>query len=386
MQPSVLVSIPSLSKAFGGPSRTVYSLWNNLTALGAQGHILTSSKLTGDEQFKPGGTTVSDISGCRINVGRSSWSPSLKKRFFTAAKDIRPDIIHNHGIWMQANHIASLAARKLNIPLITSIHGMLTEWAFSYKAWKKKAAWIAYQKHDLSTASILHITGMHELDFIRRLGIKTPICIIPYGVDLPDMSLSQKISTAYKTALFMGRIHPVKGLDMLIEAWSIARPPGWKLVLAGPDEGGYKARLESIIAEYNLQNDITFSGFIDNDTDKYNAYNNADVFILPSHTENFGHVVAEALSCRVPVITTRGTPWSLLEQYNCGWWVENTAASLASALQTAVSLTDDERHAMGSRGRDMLSKEFSWPSIAAQMYSVYQWLLTGENKPACIYT
>jgi glycosyltransferase involved in cell wall biosynthesis len=108
------------------------------------------------------------------------------------------------------------------------------------------------------------------------------------------------------------------------------------------------------------------------------------LFVLPSHSENFGIVVAEALASGVPVITTRATPWEELVTHRCGWWTENGPEPLAAALRDALSRTDEERREMGRRGRQLVDQKYSWPGIAAQVHAVYRWMLGEGEKPECV--
>lgn len=193
--------------------------------------------------------------------------------------------------------------------------------------------------------------------------------MIPNGVDLPDVSERSDCATS-RTALFVGRLHPVKGLPVLLEAWARAKPDGWTLRIVGPDEAGHRKTLESDVARLGLGRRVVFSGPLDGDA-LHHTYQDAALFILPSHTENFGMAVAEGLAHGLPVITTHGTPWSCVADEACGWWVACDPGALASAIGEAAALAPGDLHAMGGRGRNMVARRFSWDTVAASFLDAY---------------
>jgi glycosyltransferase involved in cell wall biosynthesis len=169
----------------------------------------------------------------------------------------------------------------------------------------------------------------------------------------------------------------------LIRAWAQVKPAGWRCVLAGPDEAGHRAELEREINALGLKEQFEFPGSLE-DGEKWERYRSSDLFVLPSFTENFGLVVAEALVCGVPVITTKGTPWSDLLANRCGWWVEAAVEPLAAALREATVLTDQERDEMGVRGRKLVRGNFSWSSVASRMRAVYSWCAGRDRMPSSV--
>ena len=173
---------------------------------------------------------------------------------------------------------------------------------------------------------------------------------------------------------------------MLLDVWAEVRPPGWELVIAGPDEGGHRADLEAQVMRLGLQRDVLFCGAVA-DADKWALYRSADLFVLPTHSENFGVVVAEALAVGVPVITTTGAPWSMLTESGCGWWVPPKPRPLIEAVRSATSISDSERAAMGRRGRANVAETYGWESVVEQMRAVYEWALGRDpHPPPTIYT
>jgi glycosyltransferase involved in cell wall biosynthesis len=237
----------------------------------------------------------------------------------------------------------------------------------------------------LQTARALHATALQEADNLRRLGLRQPIAVVPNGVKMPPLLKPLRSPATPHIALFLSRIHPKKGLLELVEAWRVTRPSDWKVIIAGPDEGGHRRVVEEKIRRAGLGNNFEFAGMVDGAA-KTALYQRAELFLLPSFTENFGVVVAEALACGVPVITTKGTPWQGLMTHRCGWWIDIGVEHLIAAIQEATSLLDEERHAMGQRGRQYVERNFGWSSIAEQMLSVYRWILGQGDKPDCVMT
>ena len=291
-------------------------------------------------------------------------------------------VIHNHGLWLGVNHSGALLARKRCTPLLCSPHGMLRPWAISHKRWKKKLAWWLYQRADLRCAAALHATSPVEAQEFRRLGLENPIAIVPNGISIPPWQEPCQ-RTGPRTVLFLGRIHLIKGLLTLVSAWAKVRPAGWRCVIAGPDQGGHQAQVEAAITREKLETVFEVTGPVLPEG-KWALFHSAHLFVLPSVSENFAVVVAEALAASVPVITTKGTPWEELVTHQCGWWVDIGAEPLEAALREAMALSDEQRQEMGQRGRRLVAEKYAWPKIALQMKSVYEWVLGGGPKPHCV--
>jgi glycosyltransferase involved in cell wall biosynthesis len=231
---------------------------------------------------------------------------------------------------------------------------MLGQWAMAHGRWKKRLAWSLYQHRDLQSATAFHVTSELEADEVRSLGFRQPIAVIPNGFDFP-IQLPTKQKSEERHAIFLSRLHPKKGLTTLVRAWSAASmPSNWRLTIAGPDE-------------------VIFSGALD-DSAKWQAYVNADLFVLPSYNENFGIVIAEAMAAGLPVVTTTGTPWSVLNERGYGWWVEPNVEMFAKSLREAASTSPDVLHDMGQRARDYVQKTFSWSETANKMITFYDQL------------
>jgi glycosyltransferase involved in cell wall biosynthesis len=298
----------------------------------------------------------------------------------------RPTIIHDHGMWLPTNHHAARLARTLRVPFIVQPHGMLEPWALGYRGLKKKVAMHAYQRRDLEAACVLVVTSEAEGENLRRIGLTQPLAVIPNGVRSDAVAGAEDPGRGHasgrRNVLFLSRIHPKKGLRNLIRAWGRLRVRDWELRIAGPDDGGHLEEIMDLAREAGVSDAIRYCGVVEGEQ-KSILYRQADVFVLPTYSENFGLVVAEALSQGVPVVTTRGAPWEDLQRHGCGWWVDVGVDPLVTALDEAMGLTEPERRAMGERGR-VLAHRFDWGTIAAQMLSVYRWILEGGAVPECV--
>jgi glycosyltransferase involved in cell wall biosynthesis len=175
----------------------------------------------------------------------------------------------------------------------------------------------------------------------------------------------------------LGRIYPIKGLPMLIEAWARARPDGWILRIAGPDEAGHQKQVEKAVIAAGLGQVVSFTGPLAYGMKK-SAFFDAELFVLPTHSESFGIVVAEALAHGLPVLTTTGAPWSILPQSGCGWWVDATVDGIAEGLRQATVLDPETLWSMGAKGRALVSGQFGWKRIADLMLSTYDAVLADE--------
>lgn len=287
------------------------------------------------------------------------------------------DIIHSHGLWMMPNVYPCHIARKHNIPLIVAPHDTLSKWSMQTGSKMKQIFWPLVQKPALASVTCFHATAESEYQDIRRHGFMQPVAIVANGVDIP--SLKPKTRKEGKTLLFLSRVHPQKGLDMLLRAWGAIQDnhTDWSLRIVGSDDGwglssGYFAQMRELANQLALRR-VEFSGTLYADA-KWQAYFDADLFVLPSRSENFGVVVAEALAAGVPAVVSKGAPWAGLVDGQAGWWIDIGVEPLIAALRVAMSRSGSELEAMGKQGRVWMERDFSWLQIGQQMTATYRWL------------
>lgn len=291
-----------------------------------------------------------------------------------------PDCVHLHGVWSPRLARKMWLWRKKGVPCVVSPHGMLEPWALSHKQAKKKAAWHLYQRWLLGQAAVLHGTSEREIAQFRALGLRSPAVMVPWGVSVSEGKAARPTTQDARVALFVGRVFRVKGLLMLVEAWARVRPEGWKLKIVGPDEARHQAEVEAAVRKAGIASVVEFTGELTG-LAKDAAYAGSSLFVMPSYAESFGMAIAEALAHSLPVITTTGTPWSLLPERGCGWWVAPTVECIANALASAAALDDETLRCMGTKGRDWVVNDYGWQQTAQKMKVVYSWALGRRAKP-----
>jgi glycosyltransferase involved in cell wall biosynthesis len=332
------------------------------------------------------GRLAQALADCAVEVGL--WAPDQSAPFLaerTAVKRLggsvvealgnfgATDIIHDNGLWLPHHHRFARFATQRRIARVVSTRGMLEPWAIRHKRLKKSIAWALFQRRDLQRAQCLHATSAQELRNLEKLDLGVPVCVVPNGVDVADIRPKDN-EGGLRTALFLGRLYPVKGLPILIEAWARVRPKDWRLQIAGPDEAGHRAELARAISAAGLRDVISFLGPVADEA-KRAAFAHADLLVLPSHSESFGLVVAEALAHGVPVLTTTAAPWPELAQRGCGWSVAPTPDGIADGLRQATAAPSSALRAMGEKGRAWMAAEFGWSAIAQRFLAAYERLL-----------
>jgi glycosyltransferase involved in cell wall biosynthesis len=382
---SVLHAVDTLHPSAGGPPRVVVQISDALSHIPGVDVTLVCQVYQSEGAVCSTSPTVTrrDMKS-RSRVAVALGLPARAGYRSSLAHTTRT-VVHNHGLWCAANHWAARFAREAHVPLVLQPHGMLEPWALQHRRAKKSLAMALYQRKDLQQANLLIATAEEEYQTLRSLGLRNPIAVIPNGVELPhtDRRQSERSGARTRTALFLSRVHAKKGLLNLIKAWSAVRPTGWRLQIAGPDEGGHLVQVMREAELAGIQDVIEYVGEVEG-LHKARAFSDADLFVLPTFSENFGVAVAEAMSYGLPVITTRGAPWSALASHGCGWWIDIGVDPLARCLSEATALPDRDREEMGCRGREYVQR-FAWPTIAQQTADTYQWLLRTGPKPEFVH-
>lgn len=321
-------------------------------------------------------------------------SPRLWKLVDSLANHV--DVVHLHGLRNLLGRRTRVAALSAGKPLVISPHGQLEPWVLRQRFWRKMIVDPLWERRNLRAASLLHATSVPECEHIRGYGMTNPVAVVPAGVN-PNQFLTEPdplaiaarfpVLAGKRLLLFHSRLIPRKGLFALAEAWGRLAPrfPEWQLAVAGFDEHGFRRKVVAAIERAGVKDRTTFVGEL-RDPWRVRMLASASLFVLPTFSENFGIVVLEALASGCPVVTTTGTPWSMLPERGCGWWVDAEPPSLAGALADAMSRSDKELRIMGQRGRALVESDFTWQSVANQMHQVYIWLVRGGEKPPCILT
>jgi glycosyltransferase involved in cell wall biosynthesis len=291
-------------------------------------------------------------------------------------------LFHNHGMWQLNAVYPGFLAIKYRIPYIVSPRGTFSNIAFKSGSILKFPFWKFIQKPSFKSVSIFHATSYSEYLDIRRMGFKQPVAIIPNGIDIPQ--IEKKFNHKNKrTLLYLGRIHKIKGLENLIEAWGQIQElfPDWQLKIIGDDKGyhgstGYKSKLLSLTKAKNIKN-IHFSDAIYG-IEKWREYSDSEIYILPSFSENFGITIAEAMSCGTPVIASDNTPWESVNNKGAGICVSSNVTSLKNALISLMSMDSFELQKMGAKGKIWMKDEFSWEKISKDMLELYDWTINKD--------
>lgn len=373
--------VSSILEVSGGPAYTVPSLAIAQAAAGASVKVFSLGD--GSIQHRDGVAFQAPLAAYNRlpGIDRLGLSSELNR----ALRAQPADIVHSHGLWQMPGVYAARAALRHRALLVVSPRGMMSDVALSYSPRVKWLFNVVLQNPVLNRVSMFHATAQSEYEDIRTLGFRQPVAVIPNGISLPGPR-SEPYSAGSKTLLSLGRIHPKKGLDTLIRAWKVLEPclPDWKLRIVGPDEAGHTEELRRLVKRFKLAR-VTFVGPVFGSA-KWDELRSADLFVLPTRSENFAMSVAESLVVGVPVISSKGAPWEGLDIHRCGWWIDYGEDALVATLKKAMSLPAAERHLMGLNGRDWMARDFSWESIATNMVAAYHWLISGGKAPPQVQT
>lgn len=357
-----------------GPSYSVSKLADQLFEAGEDSSVLTLGKPPAEWPYE---ASLDIHDGWLERTTGVSLSMTRKARAIARL----PGIIHSHGIWRASNLFPLVAPRNSKARIVCSPRGMLSRWSMNYKSHIKQPLWHLLQKPALDRCDCYHATAAQEYDDIRRAGLSGPVAIIPNGVYIPKLSndLAKK-----KQLVFLSRIDPKKGLDMLLPAWTnLAETyPDWELYIAGPLTTEYAHEIRDLSRTLRAPR-VHFTGEVLGNH-KSQLLSESAVFVLPTYSENFGIAVAEALAHGTPVITTTETPWREVTDTHSGWCIEPDQTQLESVLREAMDTPLFRLNEMGQNGRKWMEASFGWERIASMMLATYNWLLTGSDKPTWI--
>lgn len=359
----VLQFITSIDKSGGGTTAYIQLLSTELKQL------LDLVVLTGNS---PHPVELKEVNVHFFDLSLFRWF-RLEKEFNQLIDTEKPDIVHINGIWMPQSWLFQKVAQQEGITVVLSPHGMLEPYILNRHPLKKKIALALYQHKALQRVDYFHATAKLELKQIRKLGYFQPAAIVPNGIEISHLKPKTDWQQV-RNILFLSRVHPKKGLELLIEAIARLQNKQLQLTIAGEGEENYITDLKQLCKDKNVSEQFEFTGGVYG-VQKWELYNQADLFILPTYSENFGIVVAEALATGIPVITTTGTPWQELETEKCGWWIDLSVENLVKAINEAIQLNAEELKDMGARGRKLVEGNYEIKAVAKQMKEFYNRIL-----------
>jgi glycosyltransferase involved in cell wall biosynthesis len=355
-------TVGSLAASHGGPSKTVPTL----VTLGDSSAVFNDPSMERVVRAKRGNErrTIENLVG------------ELHGK--------RPIILHDHGQWHRINRASAKTASRMHLHRVVSPRGMLSPWAMQHKRWKKRLAWSMFARRDLASASAIHATSTLEERELRALGVKQPIIVLPNGIDERDRQLLQSTTPSNSHPnqgkpylLFLSRVHKKKGIVELLSVWRRLAPVQCELIIAGNDEQG-------LMQACSLPPTVRYIGHIEGES-KALWIKNASAFVLPTYSENFGIAILEAMMAGVPVVTTTGTPWEIIQTLDAGWYIEPGEEALDRCLREVLQTPFDALKSKGVRCRDYAATNFSWESIGRCMLESYRWILHGGETPSWVH-
>lgn len=302
------------------------------------------------------------------------------------------DLLHLHGLWMYPSVVALWWARRTLRPHVVSPHGMLQPWALCGVSWRKRLAQLLYEDKQLRRAACLHALTADEAQAFRDYGLKNAICVIPNGVEVPPVSNSQWISRTRcdsrgrRVLLYLGRLHPSKGIVQMLEAWSVVRPDvkaGWVLTIAGWGQSEFEAVVREKVVALSIQGGVEVVGPLYG-REKVDVLQRARGFILPSLSEGLPTSILEAWAYGIPVLMTRQC--NLDHGVKCGAALEigHGVLDIAHGIECLMKKSESELDGMGQAGRDLVTSRYSWATVAEEFAGVYRWLAHEADPPKCV--
>ena len=379
----ILHIIAGLNENAGGTSEFVARVCEELVLQGHPTSILTLEDGNAAAAVLHAVDIGVAVTFCRLFANRwrtLSYSREFASKIKTAVQT--SDVIHLHGLWQWPCWKAAQEAIRQKKPFVMQTHGFLESERLKKSPVKKAIIGSLFERPHLSAARRVIATAESERESIISYGVKTPIEIVPIGIDTclidrgrHDTELLQRLGVpkGKKVLLYLSRLAPIKGLDLLAEAWlRLQRSHNdWHLLIVGADTQGYSDVIKCCYARKITDGSVSFPGPVYG-KDKFNLLKSADVFVLPTRSENFSIAVQEALAAGVPVVCTKGAPWQKIEEVGAGRWVDISVEGIVKGLDELMNMTEAERFRMGQNGTAFIRAEFRWPEIGAKLLSIYE--------------
>ena len=390
----LLSVIENISDEYGGPANSLPNLLNALKDSFSIESVVYS--IARDENEKNEFLQRYSIPWIKCDpklFTKLQYSSELKSRL---KQDIKKgDIIFSNNLWNYPSYLSDRLSREKSVAHIISIRGTLYPWSLSQGKFRKKLAWYLFQKRALQRANLIHVTCKEELKALRELGITTPAALVPHGINFNDYQTLPNKSDAkdglsldhgQKYFLFMSRLHKKKGLDMLLDVWyeCSEKHPNWTLLIAGPDYGNYKEKIEDLELNSGQKCRVKLLGMLKGEN-KRKALSASEFFVLPSYSENFGVVIGEALAAGLPTLTTRGTPWNSINEFSCGQQIELNKVNLTKALDDMLLLDENELVTMSSNAKKLIKEKYSWHTQAEKFSKALEFVIDKTVDTSVIY-
>ena len=378
--------VPCLGVNSGGPSRSVYDLSKGLREAGVDLKIITQDYANNPNIVSNDWIIALPVEKVKI----FEFNLEFKKLLSTQIEQNEFQLFHINSVFSYPSHIAAALALKAGIPYVIAPRGSLYKSAMEVSSkWKKRLYNTLFLKKQLNHASAVHTTCVEEMDALRQMGITSPIAIIPNSITLPSEKTEIETPDILRVC-HLGRINPKKNIIGLLKAWhksGLAQNKNAELLIIGAaqleKEKAYLSKLHNLEVELNINN-IRWVGPKDG-KEKEMLLRSCSYLIMPSFSENFGMVVPEALQYGIPVIASKGTPWKVLEEKQCGWWVDIDETSLANSLIRLCNINNDTRIKMGQRGQTLVYERFSTEGVSRMQMELYSWILGECEKPSFVY-
>jgi len=390
---SICHVVDTLDPAAGGPPAVALHLAAEQVRAGHRPFVLHGKAAgagAGVEAFVEQVTGSQSLRRLEVSGGRGAVRGAAAQAVGEA------DVVQMHGVWSRLILATGRAAERAGRPYILRPAGMFEPWSLAQKKWKKRIGLALGFRRLVDRAGLLHATADQEAEQFRRLGFGNPIAVIANGVDAKAYDLAEDrgaveaqwpVLGGKRILLFMSRVHPKKGLPNLVEAFAqvAGDAKDWHVVIAGPDSAGHAAAVAERAAALGIGERVLMTGPVYGPM-KVRLMQAAEAFVLPTHSENFGVVIAEALAARMPVITTRGTPWRELEEHGCGWWIDIGVEPLATVLaEVMLRRSATELAEMGRAGRALVEQRYGWAAIGRHCEEVYRWLIGVGPEPGALW-
>lgn len=389
----VLHVVAGLNENGGGTSEVIPRMCEELVKKGHQVTLLTveygNLSMAAREAMTYGVKLVVCKKSKHHLAKLVSYSSELSEMAAYLVRDV--DIIHLHCLWEWPCWRIAHEARRQHKPYVIQTHGFLEPERLKKSWFRKFLIGTFIEKRNLSRARCVIATAPSEERSLRKYGIRNKIAVIPIGIDISgidtarkDINILRRLGTpaGKKVLLYLSRLAPIKGLDMLAEAWRQLEKyhSQWQLLIVGDDLQGYSVEIKKYYSRCILDNSVSFPGPIYG-KEKYVLLKSVDAFVLPTRSENFSIAVQEALAAGLPVVCTKGAPWSVISDEGAGEWVDISVTGIKDGIERVINYSDDEKRRVSVAARNIIRRDFSWDSVLSHLLYIYKTTMCQNRLP-----